>query len=176
MGFILGGLLTERLDGRWTFFVSIPFAVIAAAGAYLVIREPSGSRNRAPLDIPGVALPILGPLTPVYAVTRAASEAGATPRRSAAGGRLDRYGPAQHRRRLGHDRVHQGPQAQQRLVPPEGQAHGCTNAIWFTVGALVLAATIAFTFVTIRQAGSRPGLRRGGHHERGHPIRRPHPQ
>ncbi|MEU0413595.1 MFS transporter [Streptomyces griseorubiginosus] len=73
VGFILGGLLTEYLDWRWTFFVNIPFAVIAAAGAYLVIREPSGSRNRSPLDIPGVVLSILGLVTLVYAFTRAES-------------------------------------------------------------------------------------------------------
>ncbi|GAA3979614.1 MULTISPECIES: MFS transporter [Streptomyces] len=74
VGFILGGLLTEYLDWRWTFFVNIPFAVVAAAGAYFVIREPSGSRNRSPLDIPGVVLSILGLVTLVYAFTRAESD------------------------------------------------------------------------------------------------------
>lgn len=39
VGLILGGFLTEYLDWRWTFFVNIPFAIIAAAGAYFVIRE-----------------------------------------------------------------------------------------------------------------------------------------
>ncbi len=74
VGFILGGLLTEYLDWRWTFFVNIPFAVVAAAGAYFVIREPAGSRNRSPLDIPGVVLSILGLVTLVYAFTRAESD------------------------------------------------------------------------------------------------------
>ncbi|MEV0641012.1 MFS transporter [Streptomyces sp. NPDC050619] len=74
VGFILGGLLTEYLDWRWTFFVNIPFAVVAAAGAYFVIREPSGSRNRSPLDIPGVVLSVLGLVTLVYAFTRAESD------------------------------------------------------------------------------------------------------
>ncbi|MDQ1046252.1 MFS transporter [Streptomyces sp. V4I2] len=74
VGFILGGLLTEYLDWRWTFFVNIPFAVVAAAGAYFVIREPAGGRNRSPLDIPGVVLSILGLVTLVYAFTRAESD------------------------------------------------------------------------------------------------------
>ncbi|MGW1494545.1 MFS transporter [Streptomyces sp. NBC_00191] len=73
VGLILGGVLTEYLNWRWTFFVNIPFAVIAAAGAYFVIREPAGTRNRATLDIPGVVLSTLGLVTLVYGFTRAES-------------------------------------------------------------------------------------------------------
>jgi EmrB/QacA subfamily drug resistance transporter len=74
VGLILGGFLTEYLDWRWTFFVNIPFAIVAAVGAYLVIREPAGGRNRSPLDIPGVVLSTLGLVTLVYGFTRAESE------------------------------------------------------------------------------------------------------
>ncbi|MFJ3672193.1 MFS transporter [Streptomyces sp. NPDC090106] len=74
VGFILGGVLTEYMDWRWTFFVNIPFAVIAALGAYFVIREPEGGRNRNPLDIPGVLLSTLGLVALVYGFTRAESE------------------------------------------------------------------------------------------------------
>ncbi|MBJ6645539.1 MFS transporter [Streptomyces sp. BSE7-9] len=74
VGLILGGFLTEYLDWRWTFFVNIPFAVIAAAGAYFVIREPAGGRNRSPLDVPGVVLSTLGLVALVYGFTRAESE------------------------------------------------------------------------------------------------------
>ncbi|THA33849.1 DHA2 family efflux MFS transporter permease subunit [Streptomyces sp. A1277] len=73
VGLILGGLLTQTLNWRWTFFVNIPFAVVAAAGAYFVIREPSGSRNRSSLDIPGVVLSALGLVSLVYGFTRAES-------------------------------------------------------------------------------------------------------
>lgn len=73
VGLILGGVLTEYLNWRWTFFVNIPFAVIAAAGAYFVIREPAGTRNRSALDIPGVVLSTLGLVTLVYGFTRAES-------------------------------------------------------------------------------------------------------
>ncbi|MGX1885329.1 MFS transporter [Streptomyces sp. NPDC055287] len=81
VGLILGGFLTEYLDWRWTFFVNIPFAIVAAAGAYFVIREPAGGRNRSPLDIPGVVLSTLGLVALVYGFTRAESDgwaAGAT--------------------------------------------------------------------------------------------------
>ncbi|KOV62608.1 Puromycin resistance protein pur8 [Streptomyces sp. NRRL WC-3618] len=74
VGLILGGFLTEYLNWRWTFFVNIPFAIVAALGAYFVIREPAGSRNRSPLDIPGVVLSTLGLVSLVYGFTRAESE------------------------------------------------------------------------------------------------------
>ncbi|MGW2084192.1 MFS transporter [Streptomyces sp. NPDC001880] len=73
VGLILGGFLTQALNWRWTFFVNIPFAVIAAVGAYFVIREPAGSRNRSPLDVPGVVLSALGLVSLVYGFTRAES-------------------------------------------------------------------------------------------------------
>ncbi|MGW8972363.1 MFS transporter [Streptomyces platensis] len=74
VGLILGGVLTEYMNWRWTFFVNIPFAVVAATGAYLVIREPAGSRNPSRLDIPGVILATLGLVSLVYGFTRAESD------------------------------------------------------------------------------------------------------
>ncbi|MFJ5098924.1 MFS transporter [Streptomyces sp. NPDC088557] len=74
VGLILGGFLTEYLNWRWTFFVNIPFAIVAAVGAYLVVREPTGARNRAALDVPGVILSTLGLVALVYGFTRAESE------------------------------------------------------------------------------------------------------
>ncbi|UUN27400.1 MFS transporter [Streptomyces sp. FIT100] len=74
VGLILGGFLTEYLDWRWTFYVNVPFAVVAAAGAYFVIREPAGGRNRSALDIPGVILSTLGLVALVYGFTRAESD------------------------------------------------------------------------------------------------------
>ncbi|MEV6672502.1 MFS transporter [Streptomyces sp. NPDC051162] len=81
VGLILGGVFTEYLNWRWTFFVNIPFAVVAAAGAIAVIREPAGSRNPSKLDIPGVVLATTGLVSLVYGFTRAESHgwtAGAT--------------------------------------------------------------------------------------------------
>ncbi|MFG2822117.1 MFS transporter [Kitasatospora sp. NPDC048365] len=74
IGLILGGLLTEYLNWRWTFYVNIPFAVVAIAGAILVIREPAVGRNSSKLDIPGVLLVTSGLVSLVYAFTRAESD------------------------------------------------------------------------------------------------------
>ncbi|MFJ9691643.1 MFS transporter [Kitasatospora sp. NPDC101183] len=73
IGLILGGALTEYLNWRWTFFVNIPFAVAAIAGALLVIREPAEGRNRNRLDVPGVLLVTTGLVSLVYGFTRAES-------------------------------------------------------------------------------------------------------
>ncbi|GLV72378.1 MFS transporter [Streptomyces hygroscopicus] len=74
VGLILGGVLTEYLDWRWTFFVNIPFAIIAAVGAIAVIREPVESHNSSRLDIPGVLLASTGLVALVYGFTRAESD------------------------------------------------------------------------------------------------------
>ncbi|RKE21767.1 MFS transporter [Streptomyces sp. TLI_171] len=73
IGLILGGVLTEYLNWRWTFYVNIPFAVIAILGAVLVIREPAVGLNRNKLDIPGVVLVTAGLVSLVYGFTRAES-------------------------------------------------------------------------------------------------------
>ncbi|MFF4734858.1 MFS transporter [Streptomyces sp. NPDC001262] len=81
VGLILGGVFTEYLNWRWTFFVNIPFAIVAATGAIAVIREPAGSRNSSRLDVPGVVLATLGLVSLVYGFTRAETDgwtAGAT--------------------------------------------------------------------------------------------------
>ncbi len=74
IGMILGGVLTEYLDWRWTFFVNIPFAAVAAIGALAVIHEPKSARNHSSLDIPGVLLATLGLVSLVYGFTRAESD------------------------------------------------------------------------------------------------------
>ncbi|MDH6126121.1 MFS transporter [Kitasatospora sp. GP82] len=74
IGLILGGLLTEYMNWRWTFFVNIPFAAVAITGAVLVIREPAQGRNSNKLDIPGVLLVTSGLVALVYGFTRAESD------------------------------------------------------------------------------------------------------
>ena len=81
VGFILGGVLTQFLNWRWALFVNILFAVVAAVGAVLVIHEPTYSRNRNRLDVPGVLLASAGLVALVYGFSRADSDgwaAGAT--------------------------------------------------------------------------------------------------
>ncbi|MFD4511195.1 MFS transporter [Streptomyces sp. NPDC058457] len=73
VGLILGGVLTEYLNWRWTFFVNIPFAVTAAFGALFFVHEPKGESHRSTLDIPGVILSTTGLVSLVYGFTRAES-------------------------------------------------------------------------------------------------------
>ncbi|WP_049580721.1 MFS transporter [Streptomyces sp. SBT349] len=74
VGLLLGGTLTEYLDWRWTFFVNIPFAAVAAIGALLYIREPRDAHGRPPLDVPGLLLGTLGLVALVYGFARAEQE------------------------------------------------------------------------------------------------------
>ncbi|AQW52856.1 MFS transporter [Streptomyces violaceusniger] len=74
VGLILGGVLTEYMDWRWTFFVNIPFAIVAGIGAVAVIRDPVESRNTSRLDVPGVLLATSGLVSLVYGFTRAESD------------------------------------------------------------------------------------------------------
>jgi EmrB/QacA subfamily drug resistance transporter len=71
VGLILGGVLTEVLDWRWAFYISIPFAAVAAAGAVVVIREPAGARPGGRLDLPGALLVGAGLVLTVLAVATA---------------------------------------------------------------------------------------------------------
>jgi EmrB/QacA subfamily drug resistance transporter len=74
IGFILGGLLTEYMDWRWTLFVNIPISVIAAAGAVAFVHDHPEGRNHNRLDIPGVVLATAGLVCLVYGFTKAAED------------------------------------------------------------------------------------------------------
>jgi EmrB/QacA subfamily drug resistance transporter len=55
VGLILGGLLTEYLDWRWTLYVNVILAVIAVAGALAFIGRTVPAARRT-LDVPGLLL------------------------------------------------------------------------------------------------------------------------
>ncbi|MFE6820965.1 MFS transporter [Streptomyces sp. NPDC057690] len=71
VGLLLGGVLTEYLNWRWTFFVVVPFAVIGAVGGTATIREPAEARNSSRLDIPGTILVTAGLVALVYSFSHA---------------------------------------------------------------------------------------------------------
>lgn len=52
----LGGVLTDQLSWRWVFFVTIPFAAIAATVLAVFVRESVARRPSLPLDWPGAVL------------------------------------------------------------------------------------------------------------------------
>ncbi|MEE4544859.1 MFS transporter [Streptomyces sp. V4-01] len=79
VGLILGGLLTEYADWRWTLYVNVFFAAIAVAGAVFVIKEPAGGGNRNRLDVPGIVLAGAGLASLVYGFSKAESDGWSSP-------------------------------------------------------------------------------------------------
>jgi EmrB/QacA subfamily drug resistance transporter len=72
-GLLLGGALTETLDWRWCLYVSILFAVPAAAGGLRLLHHvPAPSRPR--LDIPGTVIASSGLFALVFGMAHAESD------------------------------------------------------------------------------------------------------
>lgn len=74
VGLILGGVLTQFLNWRWAFYISIPLALVAAGGALIVVREHGRDRPGGRLDLPGALLVGAGLVATVLAFDRGASQ------------------------------------------------------------------------------------------------------
>lgn len=74
IGLLLGGVLTEYANWRWTLLVNIFIAAVAITGTLVEVREPAGSRNQDRLDLPGVLLASGGLAALVWAFSRAESD------------------------------------------------------------------------------------------------------
>lgn len=72
IGLLLGGVLTEYLDWRWTLYVNLFFAVIAFIGGAMLLTR--GVRDKgSKLDIPGTILVSAGLFCVVYGFSNAES-------------------------------------------------------------------------------------------------------
>ncbi|MGW2965261.1 MFS transporter [Streptomyces sp. NPDC001220] len=70
VGLILGGVLTEYLDWRWTMYVNVVFAVVAfVGGVALLHRTPRDTSSK--LDVPGTLLVSAGLFCLVYGFSNA---------------------------------------------------------------------------------------------------------
>ncbi|GGI96996.1 MFS transporter [Streptomyces brasiliensis] len=70
VGLLLGGLLTDALDWRWTLYVNVAIAVVAFAGGWVLLsnhRDAAGAK----LDVPGTVLVASGLFTLVYGFSNA---------------------------------------------------------------------------------------------------------
>lgn len=76
VGLLLGGVLTEYVDWRWTMYVNVIFAVLAAIGG-LALLAPHVAEVRARIDKSGVLLACASMFAIVYGFAHAASKSGA---------------------------------------------------------------------------------------------------
>ncbi|MEV8599571.1 MFS transporter [Streptomyces griseoviridis] len=70
VGLLLGGILTDALDWRWTLYVNVVIAIVAFAGGWLLLsnHRDAGSSK---LDVPGTVLVAGGLFGVVYGFSNA---------------------------------------------------------------------------------------------------------
>ncbi|WAZ25881.1 MFS transporter [Streptomyces cinnabarinus] len=72
VGLLLGGILTDALDWRWTLYVNVPIALVALAGGWLLLSNHRDAAN-SKLDVPGTILVAAGLFALVYGFSNAES-------------------------------------------------------------------------------------------------------
>jgi len=75
LGLLLGGVLTQYLDWRYTMYVNVIFALITATGGLLLLASHA-AEERQPIDRRGTLLACAGLLAIVYGLSHAATKAG----------------------------------------------------------------------------------------------------
>ncbi len=78
VGLIVGGLLTQYVDWRWTLLVNAPIAALAIAGAVAFLRDRREQRETR-LDVAGALLASGGLLAIVYGLSEAEQEGWTAP-------------------------------------------------------------------------------------------------
>jgi EmrB/QacA subfamily drug resistance transporter len=68
IGPAIGGLITENLGWRWTFWINLPIGLIAIVMVFARLRESFGPK--AALDIPGLLLVAIAALALVWSLLR----------------------------------------------------------------------------------------------------------
>ncbi|MFE7031994.1 MFS transporter [Streptomyces sp. NPDC057621] len=70
LGLLLGGVLTDALDWRWTLYVNVVFAVAAFVGGWILLNNHRDAEN-SKLDLPGALLVSAGLFSVVYGFSNA---------------------------------------------------------------------------------------------------------
>ncbi|MFI1002768.1 MFS transporter [Streptomyces galbus] len=70
VGLLLGGVLTDALDWRWTLYVNVVIAVVAFVGGWVLLGSHRDAAD-AKLDVPGTVLVAAGLFSVVYGFSNA---------------------------------------------------------------------------------------------------------
>ncbi|WP_427896345.1 MFS transporter [Kribbella sp. GL6] len=73
LGVLAGGVLTQYLDWRWSMYVNVPIAVLAAAGILYAVR-PAPRTSGVRVDVLGALLATAGLMAVVFGFARAESD------------------------------------------------------------------------------------------------------
>ena len=79
VGLLLGGFLTQQLDWRWSLYINIVIAAVAAVGAFVFVPANERAASRPRLDLPGALLVSAGLFSLVYGFSNAESEGWGSP-------------------------------------------------------------------------------------------------
>jgi EmrB/QacA subfamily drug resistance transporter len=78
IGLLLGGFLTQYLDWRYTLYVNVVFAVVAAIGAVVFLVNDTRAVERH-VDLPGAATVVAGLVSLVYGLSEAETHGWSAP-------------------------------------------------------------------------------------------------
>ena len=71
IGPLLGGIITQKIDWSWIFFVNVPVGILAIVVARLAIRESRDTSAEQRLDLPGLATSAIGLFALTYGLIEA---------------------------------------------------------------------------------------------------------
>jgi len=71
IGPLLGGVITERINWNWIFFINVPIGALAIAAAYAFITESRDTSHEQRLDLPGLVTSAVGLFALSYALIQA---------------------------------------------------------------------------------------------------------
>src|SRR6187399_475060 len=71
IGPLVGGIITERINWSWVFFINIPVGVLGVVAAFLFIDESRDTSQEQRPDIPGLVTSTLGLFALTYALIEA---------------------------------------------------------------------------------------------------------